>query len=57
MLVLRSRFKIGDDKAAKIVRTAHLNGTTLRAEATRLGFISAAEFGRIVRRERMTRGD
>ena len=57
MLVTALAPKIGYDNAAKIARAAYANGTTLRAEATRLGFISAAEFDRIVRPERMTRGD
>ncbi|MFL6934333.1 MAG: class II fumarate hydratase [Xanthobacteraceae bacterium] len=57
MLVTALAPKIGYDKAAKIARTAHANGTTLREEATRLGFVSADEFDRLVRPERMTRGD
>jgi fumarate hydratase class II len=57
MLVTALAPKIGYDKAAKIARAAHANGTTLREEATRLGFVSADEFDRLVRPERMTRGD
>jgi len=57
MLVTALAPKIGYDKAAKIARAAHANGTTLREEAMRLGFVSAAEFDRLVRPERMTRGD
>jgi len=57
MLVTALAPKIGYDKAAKIARTAHANGTTLREEATRLGFVSADEFDRLVRPEQMTRGD
>ena len=57
MLVTALAPRIGYDKAAKIARTAHANGTTLREEATRLGFVSADEFDRLVRPERMTRGD
>jgi fumarate hydratase class II len=55
MLVTALTPKIGYDKAAKIARAAHANGTTLKEEAVRLGFVSAAEFDRLVRPERMTR--
>jgi fumarate hydratase class II len=55
MLVTALTPKIGYDKAAKIAKTAHANGTTLREEATRLGYLSAAEFDRLMRPERMTR--
>jgi len=57
MLVTALAPKIGYDKAAKIARAAHANGTTLREEATRLGFVSPEEFDRAVRPERMTRGN
>jgi fumarate hydratase class II len=55
MLVTALAPKIGYDNAAKIAKAAHANGTTLREEAVRLGFVSAAEFDRLVRPERMTR--
>jgi fumarate hydratase, class II len=55
MLVTALAPSIGYEKAAKIAKTAHANGTTLREEAIRLGFLSAAEFDRLVRPERMTR--
>jgi fumarate hydratase class II len=55
MLVTALAPKIGYDKAAKIAKTAHANGTTLREEAVRLGYLSGAEFDRLVRPERMTR--
>ena len=42
-------------KAAEIAKAAHANGTTLREEAIRLGYVSAAEFDRLVRPEKMTR--
>jgi fumarate hydratase class II len=54
MLVTALAPKIGYDKAAKIARAAHLNGTTLREEAVRLGFTSAEEFDQLVRPEKMT---
>jgi fumarate hydratase, class II len=55
MLVTALAPKIGYDNAAKIAKAAHANGTTLREEATRMGFVSAEEFDRLVRPERMTR--
>jgi len=54
MLVTALAPKIGYDKAAKIARAAHANGTTLREEALRLGFVSGEEFDRLVRPEKMT---
>src|SRR5215218_8036904 len=55
MLVTALTPKIGYDKAAKIAKTAHANGTTLREEAVRLGYLTGAEFDRMVRPEQMTR--
>src|SRR3974390_2961325 len=55
MLVTALTPKIGYDKAAEIAKAAHKNGTTLREEALRLGYVSAKEFDRLVRPERMTR--
>jgi fumarate hydratase class II len=55
MLVTALSPKIGYDKAAQVAKAAHANGTTLREEAVRLGFVSGAEFDRLVRPERMTR--
>jgi fumarate hydratase, class II len=55
MLVTALTPKIGYDKAAEIAKAAHKNGTTLREEALRLGYISAKDFDRMVRPERMTR--
>jgi fumarate hydratase class II len=55
MLVTALSPKIGYDKAAQVAKAAHANGTTLREEALRLGFVSEADFDRIVRPERMTR--
>jgi fumarate hydratase class II len=57
MLVTALAPDIGYDKAAKIARAAHANGTTLREEAVRLGYVSAEQFDRLVRPERMTHGD
>jgi len=53
MLVTALAPKIGYDNAAKVAKTAHANGTTLKEEAVRLGFVTAAEFDRLVRPEKM----
>jgi fumarate hydratase class II len=53
MLVTALAPKIGYDNAAKVAKTAHRNGTTLREEAVRLGFVTAEEFDKIVRPEKM----
>jgi fumarate hydratase class II len=55
MLVTALAPKIGYDNAAKVAKAAHARGTTLREEALRLGFVTGAEFDRLVRPERMTR--
>jgi fumarate hydratase class II len=55
MLVTALAPKIGYDNAAKVAKAAHANGTTLREEAMRLGFVSGADFDRLVRPEQMTR--
>jgi fumarate hydratase class II len=55
MLVTTLTPKIGYDKAAEIAKAAHKNGTTLREEALRLGYVSGKEFDRLVRPQRMTR--
>jgi fumarate hydratase class II len=53
MLVTALAPKIGYERAAAIAKAAHANGTTLREEAVRLGYVSAAEFDRLVRPETM----
>jgi fumarate hydratase class II len=55
MLVTALAPKIGYDSAAKIAKTAHANGTTLREEAIRLGLVSGKDFDRLVQPARMTR--
>ena len=55
MLVTALAPKIGYDKAAKIAKAAHANGTTLREEAVGGGYVTAAEFDRLVRPEKMVR--
>jgi fumarate hydratase class II len=52
MLVTALAPKYGYDRAAKIAKTAHKNGTTLREEAVKDG-IDAADFDAIVRPEDM----
>ncbi len=52
MLVTPLKEKYGYDRAAKIAKTAHKNGTTLREEAIKDG-IPAEDFDRIVRPEKM----
>jgi fumarate hydratase class II len=57
MLVTALAPKIGYDKAAEIAKAAHKNGTTLREEAVRLGYVSEKEFDSLVRPERMIAPD
>jgi len=53
MLVTALAPKIGYDAAAKIAKTAHKNGTTLREEAVGGGYVTDAEFDEYVRPEKM----
>jgi fumarate hydratase class II len=55
MLVTALAPTIGYDNAAKLAKSAHARGTTLKEEAVRLGFVSAEEFDRLVQPEKMTR--
>jgi fumarate hydratase, class II len=52
MLVTPLKEKYGYDLAAKIAKTAHKNGTTLREEALKAG-VPAADYDAIVRPEKM----
>jgi fumarate hydratase class II len=54
MLVTALAPKIGYDNAAKVAKSAHARGTTLKEEALRLGFVTAAEFDRLVQPSKMT---
>jgi fumarate hydratase class II len=54
MLVTALAPTIGYERAAEIAKAAHANGTTLREEAIRLGYVSAADFDRLVRPQNMT---
>jgi fumarate hydratase, class II len=53
MLVTALAPQIGYDKAAEIAKQAHREGTTLKAAAIALGYVSAADFDRWVRPEAM----
>jgi fumarate hydratase, class II len=53
MLVTALAPKIGYDDAAKIAKTAHKNGTTLKEEAVKSGLVTVAEFDKLVRPEDM----
>ena len=55
MLVTALAPRIGYDNAAKVAKSAHARGSTLKEEAVRLGFVSAAEFDRLVQPVKMTR--
>lgn len=55
MLVTALAPKIGYDAAAKIAKTAHKNGTTLREEAVASGEVTDAEYDELVKPEAMTR--
>jgi len=48
MLVTALNTKIGYYKAAEIAQTAHRNGTTLKEEAVRLGYVSEEDFDKWV---------
>jgi fumarate hydratase class II len=54
MLVTALAPKIGYDNAAKVAKSAHARGTTLKEEAVRQGFVSADEFDRLVQPAKMT---
>ncbi len=53
MLVTALNTKIGYEKAAKIAKTAHENGTTLKEESVNLGYLTADEFDAWVKPEEM----
>src|SRR5215472_11523200 len=55
MLVTALAPKIGYDKAAKIAHTAHVDHSSLRAAALKLGYLTAEEFDQWVRPEKMTK--
>lgn len=53
MLVTALNTHIGYDNAAKIAKTAHKNGTTLKEEALKLGLLTEEQFDQWVRPEDM----
>jgi fumarate hydratase class II len=53
MLVTALNPHIGYDKAAKIAKTAHKEGTTLKEAALKLGFLTSEQFDQWVRPEQM----
>lgn len=53
MLVTALNTKIGYYKAAEIANTAHANGTTLKTEAVRLGYVTPEEYDEWVKPEDM----
>ena len=53
MLVTALAPEIGYDNATTVAKTAHKNGTTLKEEAIRLGFVDAATFDRVVQPHQM----
>jgi fumarate hydratase class II len=55
MLVTALAPRIGYDNAAKVAKSAHTRGTTLKEEALRLGLVSEGEFDRLVQPDKMTR--
>jgi fumarate hydratase class II len=48
MLVTALAPEIGYDNATKVAKTAHKNGTTLKEEAVRLGFVDEKTFDKVV---------
>jgi fumarate hydratase, class II len=55
MLVTALTPKIGYDKAAKIAHTAHVDRSSLREAAVKLGHLTGEEFDQLMKPERMTR--
>ncbi len=53
MLVTALNTKIGYYKSAEIAQTAHKNGTTLKEEAVRLGYVTPEDFDAWVKPEEM----
>jgi fumarate hydratase class II len=54
MLVTALNPHIGYDKAAKIAKTAHKEGTTLKESAMKLGYVTSDQFDQWVKPEEMT---
>jgi fumarate hydratase class II len=54
MLVTALAPKIGYDKAAKIAHSAHVEHTSLKEAALKLGYLSAEDFDQLMKPEKMT---
>jgi fumarate hydratase class II len=54
MLVTALAPKIGYDKAAQVAHTAHVEHSSLKEAAVKMGFLTAEEFDKLVRPETMT---
>ena len=55
MLVTALTPKIGYDKAAKVAHTAHVENSSLREAAVKLGYLTGEEFDALVKPEKMTK--
>jgi fumarate hydratase class II len=55
MLVTALAPKVGYDKAAKIAHTAHVEHSSLRAAAVKLGYLTGEQFDEWVKPEKMTK--
>jgi fumarate hydratase class II len=55
MLVTALTPKIGYDKAAEIAHTAHVDHSSLREAALKLGYLTEEEFDQLMKPEKMTR--
>src|SRR5579872_1147722 len=55
MLVTALAPKVGYDKAAQIAHTAHVEHSSLREAALKLGYLTGEEFDQLVKPEKMTR--
>jgi fumarate hydratase class II len=56
MLVTALNTKIGYYKAAEIANTAHSNGTSLKEEAIRLGYVTSEQYDEWVKPAEMIGG-
>jgi len=54
MLVTALAPKVGYDKAAQIAHTAHVDHSSLREAALKLGYLTGEEFDAVVKPETMT---
>src|SRR5438105_1474724 len=55
MLVTALTPRIGYDKAAKVAHTAHVENSSLREAAVKLGYLTGEEFDALVKPEKMTK--